>query len=80
MTWFLTHRVPAIAREWYEVIMGIPKWKRKSYNVKVYDGLTRNDFQVGAFLVFLYKINIIKRPVWTDDDGRGYFIGYEDDI
>lgn len=56
-----------------------PHWKNPFWNARVYDGQTRNDFKKGDFALFLYKLRVIKKLNYDDDDGRGYYIGYLDD-
>lgn len=57
-----------------------PHSKNLLFNSKVWDGMTRNDFKKGNFAEFLYKLKAIKQPLnYQDDDGRGYFIGRQDD-
>jgi hypothetical protein len=66
----------------YQRLSGMPLHKTIVWNSKVWDGQTRNDFQRGRFVEFLYKVGAIKQLSYYEDDGRGYFIGYsdEDDI
>ena len=56
-------------------------WRNPIWNTRVYDGMTRNDFKKGTLIEFLYKIEIISQPYnhESDLDGRGYWIGWQND-
>lgn len=59
-----------------------PGYKNLYFNTRIYDGCTRNDFIKGNLVQFLYQLGTIKQPksYHSDhNDGRGYFIGYQDD-
>lgn len=76
--WFLSIHVPYMLRCIWSARTN-PMWKNPYWNSRVYDGLTRNDFKKGEFVSFLYKLRIIEKFDYEDDDGRGYFIGYQND-
>lgn len=78
--WFFSMHAPYIITCLFQTLYK-PHSKNLFFNSKVYDGMNRNHFKYGLMYEFLYKLKAIKRPKSYKDavDGRGYFIGYEDD-
>lgn len=78
--WFLTIHLPYVALCLVQALYR-PGYKNLYFNSKIYDGLSRNGFKKGNMIQLLHRLRAIKKPESPrkDIDGRGYFIGYQND-